>query len=107
MCNLREFASANERHLDSSALGRWIPRPVPSRGSPKLTVGSNWCIDSSITFLRCQNYQKDNVKLTFCHLGASLAHLGANLADLGAKLAHLGSILEGLKGLADSHMWEA
>ena len=29
--NLREFASANERHLDSSALGRWIPRPEPRR----------------------------------------------------------------------------
>ena len=32
---MREFAPANERHLDSSALGRWIPRPEPRRAKPR------------------------------------------------------------------------
>ena len=37
---LREFASANERHLDSSALGRWIPRPErrQTKAKPKQTT---------------------------------------------------------------------
>ena len=37
---LREFASANERHLDSSALGRWIPRPVRRQSKAIQAVGS-------------------------------------------------------------------
>ena len=48
MYYLREFASANERHLDSSALGRWIPRPVPTQSSPKYTKthqNSPWEVD--------------------------------------------------------------
>ena len=44
--NLREFASANERHHDSSALGRWIPRPKTSQNSPKYTKihQSSWIL---------------------------------------------------------------
>ena len=114
---LREFASANERHLDSSALGRWIPRPARRQNSPKNAKPRNSTIDKSIVQkvgFSCrrdahlaQNAWKKHVFFQYLlkfhkkskiqtnlqnwrHLGRSWVHLGRSWGHLGRSGHQLG-----------------